>query len=191
MAGRVGKCAACSHFGTLEFRIDPDTREYRWLCENCAPASSRWRAKQIDAEQVDRLRSEHEQRLSSGSFRVAAPNPDSMVLVVEDDADLRTTLGDILEDNGYSTARASTGQQALDMLRITSPSVILLDLMMPIMNGWEFIERADRDRLLGAIPVVVMASFRDDVHVGRFRVLRKPIAFDALLDAVRTASPPS
>ena len=83
------------------------------------------------------------------------------ILVVDDDADLRETLQVLLDDSGYGVTAVANGQAALDQLKAGArPSLILLDLMMPEMNGWQFLERAQADAVLDAIPVVIMTARR-------------------------------
>jgi CheY-like chemotaxis protein len=81
------------------------------------------------------------------------------ILVVDDDADLRETLQAILDDSGYGVIAVANGQAALEQLQAGArPRLILLDLMMPEMNGWQFLERARADSILDAIPVVIMTA---------------------------------
>lgn len=107
------------------------------------------------------------------------------VLVVEDDEALRDTMRDVLELNGYPVVVAVDGQQALDRLAaIEDLGLILLDLLMPNMNGWDFL-RALRGRpALAGVPVVVHSSWPTDVPPGVARVLRKPASLSRLLSVV-------
>ena len=106
--------------------------------------------------------------------------------MVEDDADIRESVCMILEDEGFPTVSAANGKEALATLRRLEPPprLILLDLMMPIMNGWEFYELISRDKTVSAIPVVVMSAQETDVYAGSLRLLRKPLALDQLLSTV-------
>jgi CheY-like chemotaxis protein len=82
------------------------------------------------------------------------------ILVVEDDSATRSMLVDLLQDGGYVVAEAIDGFQALKRLREHTPDLVVLDLMLPGMSGWEFIERS-RERLEGAqTPVVVLSAIR-------------------------------
>jgi CheY-like chemotaxis protein len=112
------------------------------------------------------------------------------VLIVEDDPDIREFMGLLLRFHGYETSVASNGAEALDRLAEQRPCVILLDVMMPVMDGWEFRARQLADPSLADIPVVCLTAMYDpgDV-VARLRVqcLQKPIDFPVLLDAVSTA----
>jgi CheY-like chemotaxis protein len=81
-----------------------------------------------------------------------------VILVVDDDAISRETLAGLLSKKGYSVASAENGRQALDYLRSSTPALILLDLMMPVMSGWEFLALKKTDPRLEPLPVVVMTG---------------------------------
>jgi CheY-like chemotaxis protein len=90
---------------------------------------------------------------------------DLPVLVVDDDAQLRALLGRMLEPAGYRVVEAENGRAALDRLRDVTPSVVLLDLMMPEMDGFEFVAEFRRHEAWRAIPIVVITAkdlSRDD-----------------------------
>jgi CheY-like chemotaxis protein len=81
------------------------------------------------------------------------------LLVVDDDDDIRESLSDLLQTEGYEVATARQGLDALTQLRKgLLPSLILLDLMMPQMNGWEFLEARSADAALAGLPVVVLSA---------------------------------
>jgi CheY-like chemotaxis protein len=112
------------------------------------------------------------------------------VLVVEDEEELRETIRDALELNGYTVVAARDGQQALDQLAtIEHLCLVLLDLLMPGINGWEFYEKFRKRTDLANVPVVVHSSAADQAPEGVTRVLRKPIGFDALLSVVHEFCP--
>jgi CheY-like chemotaxis protein len=112
------------------------------------------------------------------------------VLLVDDDTYIRDVVTQLLEDEGYLVFGASNGQEALSALHasLVSPCLILLDLMMPIMNGWDFREAQLADPALAAIPVVVLsadpgvATHARAIDAANF--LLKPIDFDLLLELV-------
>ncbi len=116
-----------------------------------------------------------------------------MVLVVDDDAAIREGLLDFLEDEGYSALGAENGRRALEVLdQIEAPRLILLDLKMPVMDGWQFL--AERARRALPTPVVLlsgMAFIPDAPGVADF--LSKPVNFEKLRACLerfcRTASP--
>ncbi len=107
------------------------------------------------------------------------------VLIVDDDADVLEAMQLVLEDLGYEVLVAPEGSKALDLLRKgAAPSVILLDLMMPGMNGRQFIAEARREALLDEIPVVVVSggAFRkeDVLALGVADCLTKPVDLQRL-----------
>ena len=109
------------------------------------------------------------------------------VFIVEDDTDTREMLAKFLELEGFSVAVAANGKQALESLRQgTTPSVILLDLMMPVMDGWEFRKLQVEDPDLRDIPtIVVSAAGRDRLaKVSADAYLSKPVDMDELLARV-------
>jgi CheY-like chemotaxis protein len=111
------------------------------------------------------------------------------ILVVEDDASVREALAVFLEGEGYSVVEAGDGAEALTRLRTSGPvALILLDLMMPVMNGWEFRDAQARDPRLASIPVVVITADNSAVHqaarAGVAGCLLKPLEFPELLSYV-------
>jgi CheY-like chemotaxis protein len=114
-----------------------------------------------------------------------------LVAIVDDDADIRDAVRDVLEEQGYETIEASDGREALEMLRQAErkPDLLLLDLMMPTMDGWQLRGRLREDPALAAIPIVIMTA-----HAGvlravstatpETRVLPKPLDSDRLLEMV-------
>lgn len=118
------------------------------------------------------------------------PPEGQYVLVVDDDDAVREALEAVLEDAGYTVRSAANGRDALQLLRATDwpPAVILLDLMMPVMSGWEFRAEQQRDPALAPIPVVVLSADRDvkakaaTVDAGDY--LLKPVDIDLLVATV-------
>ena len=109
----------------------------------------------------------------------------SQVLVVDDDADCRDVLCQVLEDEGYRVEGAANGEDALLSLREGArPCLILLDLRMPVMDGVAFRQVQRRDPDLADIPVVIMTALGDPALEGE-RVLKKPIDLNALLATLR------
>lgn len=110
------------------------------------------------------------------------------VLVVEDDDGIRDTLRYVLEFEGYRVFTAANGREGLDILDKTpaSPCLILLDLMMPVMDGWQFAEMLEHDRNHSETPVVVVTAFSDQVKAIKAKaMIRKPVDLDTLLQTVR------
>ena len=109
------------------------------------------------------------------------------VLVVEDDRELREMMVVMLALEGFDPEEASDGAEALDRLRHGArPHVILLDMMMPRMDGWEFCRQRALDPAIEDIPVVVLSAVpRERIHVPAAAVLSKPFDYDTLLNTVR------
>jgi two-component system response regulator MprA len=128
----------------------------------------------------------------------ATKDPDSsagprVVLVVDDDYDIREAMSDVLVAEGYSVVTAADGGEALEKLRNgVQPDVVLLDLMMPRVSGLEVIDALRKDESLCEIPIVVCSANRaygpDDLGV--HDVLRKPVSVEELLEAVAQAIRP-
>jgi CheY-like chemotaxis protein len=118
------------------------------------------------------------------------------ILVVEDDDIIRDTLLDFLGENGYQAIGAQHGADALEKLRHpgSSPCLIVLDLMMPVMDGEVFRERQLQDPALSGIPVVVISAYKDvraimeSMKVQEY--LLKPLRLGDLLDVIRRHCPP-
>jgi CheY-like chemotaxis protein len=110
----------------------------------------------------------------------------SRILLVDDDAELRQSLVDLLEDEGYRTVTAASGREALAILREPElPDLILLDLMMPDLNGWQFCELQRRDLRLAGIPVLVVTAARSMApSPAGADVLYKPFSLEEVLEKV-------
>ena len=110
----------------------------------------------------------------------------AVVLVVDDDKDVREVMVDLLSDAGYHVFEAVDGQAALELLSTMSepPRVVLLDMMMPRMNGNEFMRAVAAVPALASIPIVVVSAYPGTVDSAARRVLRKPFNLDTLLGAV-------
>jgi CheY-like chemotaxis protein len=80
------------------------------------------------------------------------------VLIVEDDDAMRHVLADVLQDAGFSVATAVDGLDALDQIEQHPPDAILLDLMMPSMDGWSFLEQCRRDAVTAHIPIGIISG---------------------------------
>ena len=109
------------------------------------------------------------------------------ILLIEDEMDIRTVLKDALEWEGYHVYTASNGKEGIEILHeIPAPCLIVLDLMMPVMNGWEFADALETDRAYADVPIVTLSAFSDPGK--RIRAngsLRKPVDLDILFALVR------
>jgi CheY-like chemotaxis protein len=110
------------------------------------------------------------------------------VLLVEDDPDIRDIVQDVLEAEGYDVVPASHGKQALEFLDGTRggvrPVLVILDMMMPLLDGKHVLDAIKSDHALSSIPVVVMSAVTHEKPVGAAAFLRKPFSLDVLFDAV-------
>ena len=117
----------------------------------------------------------------------AEPRPHARhVLVVEDDPDIREGLTDALAGIGYTVEAVVDGRAALDCMRRHQPDIVVLDLMMPVMDGWQFRAEQKRDPDLASIPVVVISG-NDSAAAAAVDAdfyLRKPLSADTLIDAI-------
>ena len=126
------------------------------------------------------------------NVRVAVPE-NARILVVDDDVDLRRSLAEVLSELGYSVSCARNGEEALRQLQAGGvPSAILLDLAMPVMDGWTFRERMRRDPRLAGIPtVVISASLSPDVKSCEADAfLAKPFDLERLVETLGRLAPP-
>lgn len=107
------------------------------------------------------------------------------ILVVDDDADIRETVADVLDHLGYSVITAENGRVALDLLRAgPPPALILLDLMMPDMDGWEFLSELRASPPFESVPVVILSAMDRARGPAEAGYLRKPFDLDDLLAVV-------
>lgn len=118
------------------------------------------------------------------------------VLIIEDEEGIRETLQMALELERYDVWAAANGKEGLLAIeQMRPPGIILLDLMMPVMDGWEFAAAIGKDPRFSTVPIVVMTAFADKAHsVPARRILKKPLSLDEVLDVVGrycAGSPPA
>lgn len=107
--------------------------------------------------------------------------------MVDDDADIRDALEQVLLSAGNRVSTAKNGKDALDLIQTIRPDVILLDLMMPVMDGFRFREAQKQDRTLADIPVVIISAVaaQNAAALGDVAAcLAKPFSIDVLLDTI-------
>ena len=111
------------------------------------------------------------------------------ILVIDDDEDVLSTVANLLREEGYLVHAVSNAAAGLDILeRGVRPSAIILDLMMPVMNGWDFWDRHQQTPAYASIPVIILtATGLRQGSVGTARVLAKPVGMNELLSAVSSA----
>ncbi len=112
------------------------------------------------------------------------------ILLAEDDTDLRESLSQALRDHGFTVTQAADGRQALDLLHSgIRPQVILLDLMMPVMSGWQLRDALREDPALAQIPQLIISAFVDETEQAVLGLasddcIRKPFHLRILIDAI-------
>jgi CheY-like chemotaxis protein len=117
-------------------------------------------------------------------------SPRRQVLLVEDDCDIREMIAEVLAESEYDVQTVSNGREALEQLRdlATKPCAIVLDLMMPVMDGWQFRALQLADPSLEAIPVILLSANvelgRPPPGFGNVICLRKPVRLDDLLTSL-------
>jgi two-component system chemotaxis response regulator CheY len=117
-----------------------------------------------------------------------------MILVVDDDPDILDALSEILEGEGYRVRRARNGREAFERLGPVPPQLILLDLMMPVMDGWEFATRLREDDIPSSeVPIIVLSADRNvgakARELGAVGHLSKPFELGELLHLLDTHLP--
>ena len=114
-----------------------------------------------------------------------AEAPTTSVLIVDDDRDIRENLGELLRDEGFAVEAAWNGAEAMKRLQAGfRPDLIILDLMMPVMDGVTFRQRLKESNGLGSIPVIGLTAF-PTIPVD-FKCLTKPLRFERLMQHIRT-----
>jgi CheY-like chemotaxis protein len=123
------------------------------------------------------------------------------LLLVDDDEDLRISLAEALEESGYLVIQAANGLAALQLLEAERPDLVLLDLLMPVLNGWQFCQSKVENPALASIPVIAMSAAvskdpRSPYYIDVDDFIAKPVELDELLNKIagcvtpRTAARP-
>jgi two-component system, chemotaxis family, chemotaxis protein CheY len=124
-----------------------------------------------------------------GGARIAEDCVMPRILIVDDDKDYRECLQTYLEYEGYQAVVAGDGVEALHRLRRTALQLVLLDMMMPLMDGAQFLARQRNEPGMAGVPVLVISASdeaaRQAHSMGAAGVLKKPLDFDQLVDAIR------
>jgi CheY-like chemotaxis protein len=110
------------------------------------------------------------------------------ILVVDDDPDCRDLLAQLLSRQGYAVVCAGNGREALECIDARAPGLMILDLMMPEMSGWEVLERQKNDPRLESLPVVVMTASGLVDNISAEAIIYKPIDVKALMKVVKQLS---
>src|ERR1041384_1283795 len=118
---------------------------------------------------------------------------DSYVLFVDDDPAIRGLVGDALREEGYSVDLAAHGREALEAMRARRPATVVLDLMMPIMDGFSFIEACHSEQLCDDVPIVVISAVHDALQrINELPIhacIAKPFDLDDLVRTVGQFAP--
>jgi CheY-like chemotaxis protein len=112
----------------------------------------------------------------------------STILLAEGDLEIRDVVQDLLEEIGCDVIPARTGKQALDFLSNdprSPPDIVILDLMMPLVTGWQVLEVIQRDPALAAVPVVILTAATQDRPSGVAALLQKPFQADHLIETIQ------
>lgn len=118
------------------------------------------------------------------------------ILLVEDDLDVRDVMQDLLEDQGYDVVPAANGKQAIDYLtldRQSRPDLVILDLMTPLVTGWQVLQTVRQRPALAKLPVIIISATSTDRPTGAAAFLRKPFRLEKFFETVRHyvgAAPP-
>jgi two-component system KDP operon response regulator KdpE len=134
--------------------------------------------------------------IGHNSSAVATELREFSVLVVDDDPNIRRMIVAALRRDGYSFYEAPNGRDALDLMRDQHPNVVVLDLMMPVLSGWDVLRERQHDPELSRIPVIVVSANRDPdvavaVNAGICAFLPKPFDIGALSALVKSCMPPA
>lgn len=111
------------------------------------------------------------------------------ILVVDDNIDIRLLLKKRLETEGYEVVTAENGLEATETIQKNMPCVVILDLMMPIMDGWQFLEwKKTQPKELADLPVVVVSAVSNNVKApeGVAGFLKKPVSLSSMIDYIQT-----
>jgi len=115
-----------------------------------------------------------------------------VILLIDDEESIRQVLSLALEFEGFQVVTASNGQEGIELLsRIPRPCLILLDLMMPVLDGWGFMEALEKKPEYAGIPVAIITAFSERANgIRSVALLQKPVELDQLFELVRRYSPP-
>jgi CheY-like chemotaxis protein len=114
-------------------------------------------------------------------MRRLRPHDRATILLVDDDREFRSILTEVLRDEDCYVAQAENGADALQMLASLRPDLVIVDLAMPVMNGWQFMRALKEDDRFADIPVAVLSAWPDATLAHESRVLRKPVDLPNLL----------
>lgn len=113
------------------------------------------------------------------------------ILLIDDEPDLRETIAELLAEEGYSVTQAENGKAALEILKSgDTPKIIVLDYMMPVMDGKTFCENIAKDQKLKTIPIILLTAanipLENATTMNVAVKLEKPIDIGKFLKAVKS-----
>jgi DNA-binding response OmpR family regulator len=116
------------------------------------------------------------------------------VLVIDDDLPLRGMLAAALRQHGFQVLLAGDGEEGQRALNIHNPDVILLDLAMPKVNGWDFLQRLQETGHIGRVPIIVVSAHlrvepQAVLQMGVSAILPKPFNLPELIDLIEHLVP--
>ncbi len=117
--------------------------------------------------------------------------PGQYILVVDDDDDFREALSEVLLDAGYPVQQAENGEVALARIAVEAPGIVLLDLKMPVLDGWGVMERMRNDPRGAAIPILILSAYGFEWEaelLGAQGYVPKSVGMDEILERVRRAA---
>jgi CheY-like chemotaxis protein len=119
--------------------------------------------------------------------------PGQYILVVDDDADFRDALYEVLSEAGYPVQQAGNGEEALKRIADEVPGIVLLDLKMPVLDGWGVMERMRQDKRWNAIPILILSAYGfewESELTGAQGYIPKSVGMDEILERIRRAAGP-
>ena len=119
--------------------------------------------------------------------------PGEYILVVDDDDDFREALSEVLTGAGYPVQRAENGERALQKVSEEAPGIVLLDLKMPVLDGWGVMERMRGDARSAAVPILILSAYDFEWEaelLGAQGYIPKSVGMDEILERVRKAAGP-
>jgi len=105
------------------------------------------------------------------------------ILVVEDSPEVSEAFSILLREEGYRVATSANGVEALNLLRQERPQLVFVDLVMPLLNGFQLIEQMKQDDELAKIPVVAVTA--STYRVNGITTVKKPFVLSGLLEAAK------
>jgi len=120
--------------------------------------------------------------------------PGQYILVVDDDDEFREALCEVLQEAGYPAQEAENGEVALQRMAVEAPGIVLLDLKMPVLDGWGVMERMRQDPRTAAIPILILSAYGfewESELLGAQGFIPKSVGMEEILDRIRRiAGPP-